>query len=122
MIYKDGWGLQDPQGSRALPFEQRPLLLFTFGIWLWTFVIRLFLATLIKIDNSILIIPNVEVLFIIVCWGILYFYFVDNGRYLDLIAEFRLVDKKVQRKTCIYILIISLLPFILMSVLFLVKK
>ncbi len=78
MVYKDGWGLQDPQGSRAMPFEQRPLLLFTFGIWLWTFVIRLFLAKLIKIDYSILIIPNVEVLIIILCWGILYFYFVTN--------------------------------------------
>jgi hypothetical protein len=122
MVYKDGWGLQDPQGSRALPFEQRPLLIFTFGIWLWTFVIRTFLAKLIKIDYSAVIFPNGEVLFLILYWGILYFYFVDNGRYLDLIAEFRLVDKKAQRKTCIYILIFSfLLPVFLLTILLWVR-
>jgi hypothetical protein len=117
LSYKDGLGLQEWQPRRALPFEHRPILLFTLGssgwLILFTMIVKLYKPTL-----SILSMCQYE---FFGCLTIIYtagfFYFVNSNRYTNIYSAYRQTDKSKEQLTRKKLLIVLLLPWLLISVL-----
>lgn len=116
-FYKDGWSLQEKLNYHAFPVEQRPVLLLGLSTWLWTVVIRLVIKGLFYPIELTLFTGYVELLFALTICTIYHFYFVDNNRYMDFYAEYRLTDKKAQRRTIRKLFLFLGLPVLLIPLL-----
>jgi hypothetical protein len=101
-FYKDGFYfeayLKTVGRAKILP-ERRTILGLSFSTWLWTIVIRLIAIDLFQ--------PHFKTLFwnslyeLIICaiiYAVYFFYFVDNNRFADIYAQYKLTDKTIQRQ------------------------
>jgi hypothetical protein len=117
LFYKDGFGLQDKITYRGLPIEQRPIFLLCLSTWFWTIVIRLVVIVFFNPIHKIVLIKNFEFVIPAVSFGAFYFYFINNNRYIDLNAEYRLTDKCIQRQTVKKVIFFLALPILLIPIL-----
>ena len=113
LTYKDGFGLQIRQPRRSLPFEHRPIFLFTLGSSGWLIFFTM-IAKLYKPELSKLPICQYE---FFGCLAIIYtagfFYFVNTNRYQDIYSTYRQTDRSKEQLTRRKLLLVLLLPWLL---------
>jgi hypothetical protein len=116
-FYRDGFGLKDETSYKALPMEQRPVFALSLATWIWLSVIRIIIIKIFHPAHNIFF-GKLDVLIPLACFGIYYFYFIENNRYINLYAEYRAISKSAQRNVIVYLaisLIVSVLLILLLG-------
>lgn len=113
LFYKDGFGLWEKKSYKALSLEQRPIFLLCINAWFWTLLVRLFIIVLFQPAYTILPIKHYELLIPLTAYAVYYFYFINNSRYINIYAQYRLTNKDTQRRDSRKVIAFLILPLAL---------
>jgi hypothetical protein len=117
-FYKDGAFLLKGT-SYYNPLESQEKVIFgcSISFWLYSIFLRMLLFAFFYPNIHSIFISRYEFVIPVTVYGILYFYFNNTDRYVNLYRQYKETDKKLQRRVAIRILVFYGMPVILIVLL-----